>query len=87
MHVCTPLPGAIYPGRIGVFYGNKSSTTLQNFTTTLRLDPDLKNCVNVEVKSAPPTIEGGAQIQQLIDVECTNVFCEAPKLEVQFRYV
>jgi hypothetical protein len=75
-----------YVGRIGVFYGNKLSVTLQNFTTTLRVDSELEDSVSVSAKPIPSMIEGGAQKQQLIDVECKNIFFDAPKLEVQFRY-
>lgn len=74
-----------------MFYGNKSSVTLQNFTTNHHVapdaGPDLEDCVTVDVKPTAPTLEGGAQKQQLIDVECKNIFFEAPKLEIQFKYV
>lgn len=73
-------------GRIGVFYGNKS-TTLQNFTTTLHMPPELNDCMMVDLKPIPTTIEGGAQKQQLVDVECKNVFFDAPKVEIKFKYV
>ena len=68
-----------------MFYGNKSSTTLQNFIPSLCKDDGLTECLMVDVKPTPPTIEGGAQKQQLIDVECKKVFLEAPKLEIKFR--
>ena len=74
-------------GRIGVFYGNKSSVTLQNFSTILHVDSELEQCVSVVVKPTESTIEGGAQKQQLIDVECKNIFFEATKLEIQFRFM
>lgn len=77
----------LYSGRIALFYGNKSSTTLQNFTSTLCQDNELEECLMVDVKPTPSTIEGGAQKQQLIDLECKKVFLEAPKLEINFRYV
>lgn len=67
-----------------MFYGNKS-TTLQNFSTTLVMAAGLEDAVMVDLKSVPATIEGGAQIQQLVDVECKNVFFEAPKIEIKFR--
>ena len=67
-----------------MFYGNKS-TTLQNFSTTLIMASDLEGAVMVDLKTVPTAIEGGAQIQQLVDVECKNVFFEAPKVEIKFR--
>lgn len=75
----------VFLGRIAVFYGNKSSVTLQNFTTTLRVNPDLKDHLFVDVKPTSPTIEVGAQKQQLIDVECKDIFSEVPKLEIKFK--
>ena len=83
MSVCDLL--CIMPqGRIGVFYGNKS-TTLQSFTTTLIMAPGFDDKMMVDLKAVPSTIEGGAQKQQLIDVECKNVFFEAPKIEIKFK--
>lgn len=79
----------VYPynvGRIGVFYGNKS-TTLQNVTTTLHMTDELKECMMVDLKPIPTTIEGGAQKQQLVDVECKNIFFDAPKIEIKFKSV
>lgn len=70
-----------------MFYGNKSSVTVQNITTTLHVNPDLEDHLFVAVKPIPATIEGGAQKQQLIDVECKDVFTEAPILEIKFKYV
>ena len=67
-----------------MFYGNKS-ITLQNFSTTLRMSDELKDCMMVDIKPVPTVIEGGAQKQQLIDVECKNIFFDAPKLEITFK--
>ncbi len=67
-----------------MFYGNKS-TTLQNFSTALIMTPGLEDKMMVDLKSVPSTIEGGAQKQQLVDVECKNIFFEAPKIEIKFK--
>ena len=67
-----------------MFYGNKS-TTLQNFTTTVVMAPELGDKIAVNLKPVPSTIEGGAQKQQLVDVECKNIFFEAPMLEIKFK--
>ena len=71
-------------GRLGIFYGNKSST-LQSFSTSLCMPPGLNENLMIDLKSIPSTIEGGAQKQQLVDVECKNIFFEAPKIEIKFR--
>lgn len=67
-----------------MFYGNKSST-LQNFTTSVLVPPGMENSVMVDLKPVASTIEGGAQKQQLVDVECKDIFFVAPKLEIKFR--
>uniref|UniRef100_A0A671RE59 AP-2 complex subunit alpha n=1 Tax=Sinocyclocheilus anshuiensis TaxID=1608454 RepID=A0A671RE59_9TELE len=51
-------------GRIYLFYGNKTSVQFVTFTTTL----------NVQSKPVEPLIEGGAQVQQVINIECLTDF-------------
>uniref|UniRef100_A0A803TJ97 AP-2 complex subunit alpha n=1 Tax=Anolis carolinensis TaxID=28377 RepID=A0A803TJ97_ANOCA len=58
-------------GRMFIFYGNKTSTQFLNFSPTLIFDP---------------TVEGGAQVQQIVNIECISDFMEAPVLNIQFRY-
>ena len=72
-------------GRIGVFYGNKSSTSLTNFSSTVSLPSQLEECLNIQTKPIDSTIENGAQVQQVINVECKTPFFEAPLLNVHFR--
>uniref|UniRef100_A0A3Q3FEJ6 AP-2 complex subunit alpha-2-like n=2 Tax=Labrus TaxID=30799 RepID=A0A3Q3FEJ6_9LABR len=33
-----------------------------------------------------PVIEGGAQVQQIINIECLSDFTDAPVLDISFRY-
>uniref|UniRef100_A0AAY4BHL0 AP-2 complex subunit alpha n=1 Tax=Denticeps clupeoides TaxID=299321 RepID=A0AAY4BHL0_9TELE len=61
-------------GRMYVFYGNKTSTQFHNFTHCDCLSP------------ADPMVEGGAQLQQTLNIECLSDFVEAPVLNIQFRY-
>uniref|UniRef100_A0A671RD32 AP-2 complex subunit alpha n=1 Tax=Sinocyclocheilus anshuiensis TaxID=1608454 RepID=A0A671RD32_9TELE len=63
-------------GRIYLFYGNKTSVQFVTFTTTL----------NVQSKPVEPLIEGGAQVQQVINIECLTDFSDAPLLNIKFRY-
>ncbi|KAG7278851.1 hypothetical protein CRUP_010414 [Coryphaenoides rupestris] len=63
-------------GRIYVFFGNKTSTQFLNFTSSL----------NVHTKPAEPTIDAGAQVQQILNIECISDFTDAPVLDIQFRY-
>uniref|UniRef100_A0A8C1WL36 AP-2 complex subunit alpha n=1 Tax=Cyprinus carpio TaxID=7962 RepID=A0A8C1WL36_CYPCA len=63
-------------GRMYLFYGNKTSVQFITFTTTL----------NVQAKPVEPLIEGGAQVQQVINIECLTDFSDAPLLNIKFRY-
>lgn len=42
--------------------------------------------LNVQVKPVDPTLEAGAQIQQLLTAECIEDYTDAPTIEVNFRY-
>uniref|UniRef100_A0A803TSU6 Adaptor related protein complex 2 subunit alpha 2 n=1 Tax=Anolis carolinensis TaxID=28377 RepID=A0A803TSU6_ANOCA len=67
-------------GRMFIFYGNKTSTQFLNFSPTLI-------CHWTKVFTMfDPTVEGGAQVQQIVNIECISDFMEAPVLNIQFRY-
>uniref|UniRef100_A0A7N8XZZ8 AP-2 complex subunit alpha n=1 Tax=Mastacembelus armatus TaxID=205130 RepID=A0A7N8XZZ8_9TELE len=74
-------------GRMYLFYGNKTSVQFANFTTTDVLMV-LDNCLqlNVQTKPVEPLVEGGAQIQQVLNIECLTDFSDAPLLNIKFRY-
>ncbi|KAG9342938.1 hypothetical protein JZ751_015154 [Albula glossodonta] len=57
-------------GRMYLFYGNKTSVQF----------------LNVQTKPVEPLVEGGAQVQQVINIECLTDFSEAPLLNIKFRY-
>ncbi|KAG7279464.1 hypothetical protein CRUP_038237 [Coryphaenoides rupestris] len=63
-------------GRMYLFYGNKTSVQFASFSTTL----------NVQTKPVEPLVEGGAQVQQVLNIECITDFSEAPLLNIKFRY-
>ncbi|XP_011849246.1 PREDICTED: AP-2 complex subunit alpha-2 [Mandrillus leucophaeus] len=73
-------------GRMFIFYGNKTSTQFLNFTPTLICSDDLQPNLNLQTKPVDPTVEGGAQVQQVVNIECVSDFTEAPVLNIQFRY-
>ncbi|XP_029107957.1 AP-2 complex subunit alpha-2 isoform X2 [Scleropages formosus] len=73
-------------GRMYVFYGNKTSTQFLNFSPSVICQDALKTQLNVHSKPADPTVEGGAQLQQVLNIECVSEFVEAPILNIQFRY-
>ncbi|XP_077177556.1 AP-2 complex subunit alpha-2 isoform X6 [Paroedura picta] len=73
-------------GRMFIFYGNKTSTQFLNFTPTLICSDDLQSSLNLQTKPVDPIVEGGAQVQQVVNIECISDFMEAPVLNIQFRY-
>ncbi|KAG7327808.1 hypothetical protein KOW79_009414 [Hemibagrus wyckioides] len=64
-------------GRMYVFYGNKTTTQFVNFSTSV---------LNVHTKAIDPVIDGGAQLQQVLNIECLSDFVDAPVLSIHFRY-
>uniref|UniRef100_A0A3Q3G6Y1 AP-2 complex subunit alpha n=1 Tax=Labrus bergylta TaxID=56723 RepID=A0A3Q3G6Y1_9LABR len=74
-------------GRIYVFYGNKTSTQFVCFSSSVTSQDTLTPPqLNVHSKTVDPVIEGGAQVQQIINIECLSDFTDAPVLDISFRY-
>ncbi|XP_028433718.1 AP-2 complex subunit alpha-2 isoform X2 [Perca flavescens] len=73
-------------GRIYVFYGNKTSTQFLSFSSSVTSSDTLKTQLNVHAKAVDPTVDGGAQLQQVVNIECLSDFTDAPVLDIQFRY-
>uniref|UniRef100_A0A8C6PV10 AP-2 complex subunit alpha n=1 Tax=Nothobranchius furzeri TaxID=105023 RepID=A0A8C6PV10_NOTFU len=73
-------------GRMYLFYGNKTSVQFASFTTTVSCPGELQPQLNVQSKPVEPLVEGGAQIQQVLNIECITDFSEAPLLNIKFRY-
>ncbi|XP_037647435.1 AP-2 complex subunit alpha-2 isoform X1 [Sebastes umbrosus] len=73
-------------GRMYLFYGNKTSVQFASFTTTVSCPGELQSQLNVQTKPVEPLVEGGAQIQQVLNIECITDFAEAPLLNIKFRY-
>ncbi|XP_034735587.1 AP-2 complex subunit alpha-2-like isoform X2 [Etheostoma cragini] len=73
-------------GRIYVFYGNKTSTQFLGFSSSVTSSDMLKTQLNVHTKAVDPTVDGGAQLQQVVNIECLSDFTDAPVLDIQFRY-
>uniref|UniRef100_A0A8C4YWE9 AP-2 complex subunit alpha n=1 Tax=Gadus morhua TaxID=8049 RepID=A0A8C4YWE9_GADMO len=72
-------------GRIYVFFGNKTSNQFLDFSSTTLYHGD-GTLLNVHTKPADPTIDAGAQLQQILNIECLEDFTPAPVLDIQFRY-
>uniref|UniRef100_A0AAQ5XU54 AP-2 complex subunit alpha n=1 Tax=Amphiprion ocellaris TaxID=80972 RepID=A0AAQ5XU54_AMPOC len=73
-------------GRIYVFYGNKTSTQFLSFSSFVTSSDILKTHILHCLISVDPIIEGGAQVQQILNIECVSDFTDAPVLNIQFRY-
>uniref|UniRef100_A0A3Q3WGR5 AP-2 complex subunit alpha n=1 Tax=Mola mola TaxID=94237 RepID=A0A3Q3WGR5_MOLML len=76
-------------GRMYLFYGNKTSVQFASFTTTVSCPGELQSHIlflNVQTKLVEPLVEGGAQIQQVLNIECLADFSDAPLLNIKFRY-
>ncbi|XP_069764638.1 AP-2 complex subunit alpha-2 isoform X3 [Narcine bancroftii] len=73
-------------GRMYLFFGNKTSVQFLNFTLNVSCPGELQNELNLQAKPVEPVVEGGAQVQQVINIECLSDFTEAPLLNIQFRY-
>ncbi|XP_071062237.1 AP-2 complex subunit alpha-2-like isoform X2 [Pseudochaenichthys georgianus] len=73
-------------GRIYVFYGNKTSSQFLSFSSSVTSSDTLKTQLNVHTMPVDPTVEGGAQLQQILNIECLSDFSDTPVLNVEFRY-
>ncbi|KAF7198709.1 AP-2 complex subunit alpha-2-like [Nothobranchius furzeri] len=73
-------------GRVYVFYGNKTSTQFLSFSSSVTTNDVLGSHLNVHTKTVDQLIEGGAQVQQILNIECVSDFSDAPVLNIQFRY-
>ncbi|XP_061557080.1 AP-2 complex subunit alpha-2 isoform X4 [Phycodurus eques] len=73
-------------GRMYLFYGNKTSVQFASFTTTVSCPGELQSQLNVQTKPVEALVEGGAQIQQVLNIECLTDFSDAPLLNIKFRY-
>lgn len=70
-------------GQLAVYVGNKVSAPLTSFTTTIHVsDPD---ALSVTFAKMPPSIiSPRAQTQQLLHIECKNMFSSPPILIISY---
>ncbi|XP_058136623.1 AP-2 complex subunit alpha-1 isoform X2 [Dasypus novemcinctus] len=73
-------------GRMYLFYGNKTSVQFQSFSPTVVHPGDLQNQLAVQTKRVAAQVDGGAQVQQVLNIECLRDFLTPPLLAVRFRY-
>lgn len=70
-------------GRIALFFGNKISVALESFTATVEVDDPEALSVNLP-KIPTSTLAPMSQIQQLVHVDCKNVFSTLPILKISY---
>lgn len=70
--------------RLGLFYGNKTTYSLTNVTVKIDESLNFDGKLVFELQPVNPSIEGGAQIQQVIKVDCMDVFIDVPSLDLEF---
>ncbi|KAM9225960.1 AP-2 complex subunit alpha-1 [Dugong dugon] len=73
-------------GRMYLFYGNKTSVQFQNFSPSVVHPGDLQTQLAVQTKRVAAQVDGGAQVQQVLNIECLGDFLTPPLLSVRFRY-
>uniref|UniRef100_A0A8C9TXG9 AP-2 complex subunit alpha n=1 Tax=Scleropages formosus TaxID=113540 RepID=A0A8C9TXG9_SCLFO len=77
-------------GRMYVFYGNKTSTQFLSFSSSM-LCVHILSSLGLLISGTwrypvDSTVDGGAQLQQTLNIECMSDFVEAPIFNIQFRY-
>uniref|UniRef100_A0A6I8NIA7 AP-2 complex subunit alpha n=2 Tax=Ornithorhynchus anatinus TaxID=9258 RepID=A0A6I8NIA7_ORNAN len=73
-------------GRMYLFYGNKTSVQFQNFSPTVAHPGDSQTQLAVQTKQVAGQVDGGAQVQQVLNIECLRDFTTPPLLALRFRY-
>ncbi|CAB1422495.1 unnamed protein product [Pleuronectes platessa] len=61
-------------------------STAQWLNTQFGFQHSRKGLLNVQTKTVEPVVEGGAQAQQILNIECVSDFTDALILNIQFRY-
>ncbi|KAG8914497.1 hypothetical protein FRC00_012999 [Tulasnella sp. 408] len=70
-------------GRVALYFGNKLSAPLESFTATIDV-PDPEALSVVFAKIPPSTVTPRLQTQQVLNVECKNVFTSPPILRISY---
>ncbi len=71
-------------GRVILFYGNKTTFPFMAFMADTQCAPPLDAQINLQMKPVETTIEGGAQKQQMINIESVSDFEGIPDLNLSF---
>lgn len=58
----------------------------QHFTPVVNWSTEDATKLNVQIKPVEPTLEAGAQIQQMLTAECIDDYADTPALDIHFLY-
>uniref|UniRef100_A0AC34QT89 AP-2 complex subunit alpha n=1 Tax=Panagrolaimus sp. JU765 TaxID=591449 RepID=A0AC34QT89_9BILA len=72
--------------RLGMFYGNKTASAFSNFNVSVSCPGQATNALVVQAKPVDSVVQGGAQVQQLVNFVCLQEFTEQPIVNVSFSY-
>ncbi|XP_013773927.1 AP-2 complex subunit alpha-like [Limulus polyphemus] len=72
--------------QMGLFYGNKTNFQFLSFTPSISSPNNLSTKLNIQVKPVDTVVEAGAQVHQILNVECIEDFTDLPLLTIQFIY-
>ena len=73
-------------GRIHLYFGNKTQFPFKDFSTSVERE-DQTNSVTMQMQPMTSQIDGGAQQQLTINIECINEFNVTPEMQIYFTYV
>ncbi|VDN51492.1 unnamed protein product [Dracunculus medinensis] len=73
--------------RLGMFYGNKTSSSFSEFYTSVMCPGPLCSQLIAQCKPVDNMIAGGSQVQQLINFVCEREFFRSPLIHITFNYL
>lgn len=70
-------------GRLALYFGNKITASLDAFTVTVEsFEPAALNVTLPKIPAS--TLAGTTQVQQIVEVECRDIFTEPPLLRISY---
>ncbi|KAH7730925.1 Ap2a2 protein [Aphelenchoides avenae] len=72
--------------RLGMFYGNKTAVPFADFVANVACPGPLAAQLMSQAKPVDPVIQGGAQVQQLVNFVCLQDFQRPPIMNITFSY-
>ncbi|XP_071809172.1 AP-2 complex subunit alpha-2-like [Asterias amurensis] len=70
--------------RLVLFFGNKTTMQFTNFSSSVSTPGELSTQLVVKAPPIADVLDGGAQVQQIITVECVEEFTNPPLLNIIF---